>query len=103
MWVDLQSNVFNCYADDSLKATQAMITIGLIFFIASCVAIFVYMFVHNLSYSKALLIKVFCGLSFTAGKWVIQGVRDLEVDRLFYWSKQLMVTQYDYVTTKWNV
>ncbi|ESO00229.1 hypothetical protein HELRODRAFT_176072 [Helobdella robusta] len=55
-------------------ATQAMITIGLILFVGATLAIFIYMFLHELSFSKSLLIKVFCGLSFATVLFTLIGV-----------------------------
>lgn len=76
MWKGLW---LSCYAnppqnaEDYLKATQAMITIGLILLIGSMITIFLYMFVHSLSLNKTVLLQVFAGLAFAAVLFMLIG------------------------------
>jgi hypothetical protein len=58
---------------DWFHATQAMITIGLIFLIAAVFCIILYMFVHSLMISKNILLIVFTAVSFAAVLFMLIG------------------------------
>jgi hypothetical protein len=76
VWIGLWSTCTStnyAYDADWFKATQAMITIGLILLIASLITIFLYMFVHSLSMSKNDLIKAFTCLAFIAVVFMVIG------------------------------
>lgn len=49
-----------------LKATQTMITIGLILLLSSMLTILFYIFVHSLTLSKTTLMRAFAALAFVA-------------------------------------
>ena len=52
---------------DWFKATQAMMSIGLILLLAGAIVIFLYMFIHTASLSKNNLIIAFTVIGFVAG------------------------------------
>jgi len=52
---------------DWFRATQAMMTIGLILLFAGAVTIFLYMFIHSASLSKSKMIIAFAVIGFVAG------------------------------------
>lgn len=73
LWMTCSSGGTYYSNEDWFKATQAMITIGLILLVASMITIFLYMFIHSLSLSKTALIKAFTILAFLAVVFMVIG------------------------------
>lgn len=88
IWLTCSSNA-SPYSDYAwFKATQAMVTIGLILLVASLISIFIYLFVHSLSLSKSDLIKAFTILAFIAVVFMVIGFIIYGAEHKFYlnWS-----------------
>jgi len=74
LWTTCINNPADGYSDQPwFRATQAMITIGLILLVISWMVAFVYMFVHSLSINKNAVIITFCVLAFAAVIFMLIG------------------------------
>jgi len=74
LWMVCTSSTDYVYqGEDWFKATQAMMTIGLVLLLAGCLTIFIYMFIHSPSISKSRAIMAFTVMIFIAAAFMLVG------------------------------
>lgn len=73
LWLTCTSHSDSRSTSGWFKATQAMITIGLILLIGAMITIFLYMFIHSFSLNKTALIQAFAAMAFAAVLFMLIG------------------------------